>query len=132
VNVCTRCGRESESEQPGLLPEGWGHGYWLDARKEFEVVCDRCQFAEWVPHCTSVTDWDGDRVDVDALRASGRDIPEASVKYCDYVDLSLSFSEDNWPESWTCPQCGGTTFEGVKRDYHKSGLDHGDFTVAEE
>ena len=46
-----------------------------------------------------------------------------SWRECDYIDLSVSWIEDaDWPKNWRCPECGGTDFEGVHRDYPQSGL----------
>jgi len=122
---CSRCGREAESRGKAgphdLLPAGWSHGGWLADRQETEVVCDGCQFAEWVPHCASVVDLDGELIDVEALRAAGHDVDASMVRWCDFVDLSVSFDDDHPPESWTCPRCGGHSFEGVKRDYLPDG-----------
>ena len=34
--------------------------------------------------------------------------------WCDYIDLSVSWTDDDdLPTNWTCPECGGTEFEGV-------------------
>ena len=49
---------------------------------------------------------------------------------CDYVDLTVSWVEDaDYPSEWTCMLCGGSTFEGVHRDYPRSGLHPGNFNL---
>jgi hypothetical protein len=52
------------------------------------------------------------------------------LAYCEYIDLTVSWiEEEDWPEGWCCPRCGGTTFEGVHRDYPPAGIQPGSFTV---
>lgn len=92
------------------------------------AVCPGCQFAEWHPHCMSIVDIDGERVDF--AKVPAHEIDAGSVFRCEYIDLDVSWIEDDdYPESWTCPKCGGTEFEGVHRDYQPSGLEGASFTV---
>ena len=81
-------------------------------------------YAEWHPCCTSVLDRDGERVDVSALPRE--EWVGTSLSRCEYVDLTVSWIEDvDWPEHWQCPECGGTSFEGVHRDYAEADLEGG-------
>jgi hypothetical protein len=138
--TCVRCGRDGDTANPGLVPDGW-EGSILDA------VCPGCQLSSWNPHCTSVLDREGVRVawtDADgnpvvspAISAMPREEwATRSWTHCDYVDSEVvRLNEDPaWEKSpdplkWTCPRCGGTSFEWVHADYPASGLQPGSFTV---
>lgn len=111
---CAWCGRQAETRKfpSGLfaLPEGGWSGAVDDA------VCPNCQYVEWHPHCTSLIDADGARVAIEAIPAEEWDAK--LVVRCGCVDLTISWiGDEDCPESWRCPQCGGTEFEGVHRDY---------------
>jgi hypothetical protein len=133
--ACVRCGRVAELPAPGVVPpEGW-------EGTAAAAVCPGCQYVEWHPHCTSLrSDYGyGGRVDVEAL-ARGESVTyqdqdgdtliarslhdvRGELAYCDYIDTSIAWTDDaDFPASWTCPKCGGITFEGVHRDYMQSGL----------
>jgi len=132
--TCTRCARTADAQPPGL-PDDW-EGSVNDA------VCPGCQYAEWHPRCTSVRAEHGygERIDVEALKRgepttvnvnglpvllrSTSELEPLGVGWCDYIDLSVAFLDpsDDWPQEWRCPECGGTTFEGVHADYQASGL----------
>lgn len=93
------------------------------------LVCPSCQFAEWHPHCTSWLDDEGNRVSWRDENGEPVLAPEiAAMPYeerhgipwqeCDYIDLTVSWTDDDeCPQAWRCPECGGTAFEGVHRDY---------------
>jgi hypothetical protein len=144
--TCTRCGVQRApatiSESGRLhLPEGWEgtvkaspdvQGNWFG-----EAHCPGCQLAEHHPRCMSVrSDFGyGGRVDLEALdrgeqvtftnqdddvvtARSPDDIDLTELGYCDHFDLSINWFEgDDWPKDWRCPECGGTEFEFVHRDY---------------
>jgi len=65
----------------------------------------------------------GERVDpeVDWAHMPREEWDFSELTRCEYIDLTVSYIEDQ-PSEWTCPRCGGTTFEGVHRDYTPSGL----------
>lgn len=64
------------------------------------------------------------------MLTSTSELEGLGVGWCDYIDLSMAWIEDaDWPKEWTCPECGGTDFEGVSRDYQASGLKGAAFTV---
>ncbi len=131
--ACSRCGREEETTPDLHLPLNW---------EGPPAVCPGCQFAEWHPHCTSVrADFGyGERIDIEALERgeatvvesdgvsvalrSFADVEAMGVGWCDHIDLTISHVDDGgaWPETWTCPECAGTTFEWVHGDYQGSGL----------
>jgi hypothetical protein len=68
--------------------------------------------------------------DGDLLTARTLDDVRGELGYCDYIDLSISWVDDaDSPKSWTCPECGGTDFEAVHRDYGQAGLKGTSFTV---
>ena len=47
----------------------------------------------------------------------------ARGSWCEYLDLSVSWIEDeDWPESWMCPECEGHDYRRVHRDYSHCGL----------
>jgi hypothetical protein len=132
--LCSRCMREpSPAERCDTwgIPEGW-------EGSASQLVCPGCQPAAWHPRCTSLRadSGYGDRVDLAALE-SGESlvvtIDEVPVRiaslsdlttfdvgtfgWCDFIDWSVSWVEDeDFPEEWSCPKCGGTEFEGV-HDY---------------
>ena len=117
--VCDRCGKTApvalHNDWPAPPPgwEGTVHA----------AVCPNCQYAEWHPHCTSLIDVDGERVDPGAWDA----FPEAERDYsrlapCEYIDTSVAWTDDDETPTWRCPSCGGSTFEGVHRDYPPSGF----------
>jgi hypothetical protein len=88
---CSRCGIGGEVVA-GLPPEGW-------VGTAFDTVCPGCQEAERL----------------------GRRRPQplgggwaGQVEWCDHVDVEHGYPEDDWPETWTCPKCGGTDFEMVQ------------------
>lgn len=140
--ACSRCGRKDEMNG-AFLPDGW-------EGSALEAVCAGCQYAEWHPHCTSVRveAGYGDRLDVEALERGEavtvnidetpvviRSVEDLSglgtgeIGWCDYIDLGISWIDDaDFPSSWTCPECGGTTFEGVHRDYMASNLKGASFS----
>lgn len=112
--LCERCGREADPGTPLIagLPMGW-------EGSPRAMVCPGCQYAEWHPHCTSavIVDEAGEYERVDQAvdwREPREETDFASVMYCDYVDLSVSWVQDAaLPLDWTCPRCGGRRFEGV-------------------
>jgi len=117
--TCSRCGKPADSDQT----QGWPWGWEGTAS---EAVCPDCQFCTWHPHCLSLVDREGKRVDPSIDWAS---MPPAERDYsglsrCEHIDLSVPVLdvERDWPERWTCPRCGGTEFELVHRDYEASGL----------
>lgn len=106
-----------------MVPDGWEGAV-------HNAVCPGCQIAGWHPLCTSLVDRDGQRVDVEAIPREEWD--RNTVFRCEYLDLSVSWIEDDdWPDPWQCPECGGTSFEGVHRDYPRSGLSGAAFEVQE-
>jgi hypothetical protein len=136
---CSRCGRVPREDEPLVrdLPKEWeGH--------KFDAVCPGCQYAEWHPHCTAVRveSGYGERLDLEALERgeavtvtihgdpvvfrSSSDLtalPVGALGWCDYIDLSVSWIDDaDEPKEWRCASCGGTSFEGVHRDYPASDL----------
>lgn len=146
IVVCERCAKEGRTMSPGP-PKGWEGTI-------SKAVCPNCQYAEWHPHCTSVRAecGYGERIDIAALAAPeagqsitimDHDVPvivrsfdelhALGVGYCDYIDPSVSWvDDDDWPKQWTCPECGGSEFEGVHRDYQQSGLKGTSFDVDTE
>jgi predicted nucleic-acid-binding Zn-ribbon protein len=136
-----------------LLPVGWEGTITFPKDGEPSVglgpVCPNCQYAEWHPHCTSTrADFGyGERIDTETLQRDGQlvvvgddgipvivrsleDLQELGVGWCDYIDLAVSWIEDDdEPKVWTCSKCGGTEFEGVHRDYRQSGLQGASFTT---
>lgn len=147
---CERCGRKATTKN-GHLPakrDADGEVEWAWEGSVSGAVCPGCQYAEWHPHCTSVRAESGygERIDFAALRRGEQviiridDMPVVlrsadeldwnDVAYCDYIDPSVSWIDHaDWPEQWTCPECGGTDFEGVHRDYQASGLKGAAFTA---
>lgn len=142
--TCSRCGRDARPDEmtPAPdLPRGWTHGAWTGS--EVEVVCPNCEYAEWHPHCTSWLDeygygrrvgWrdeNGEEVVAPEIAAMPREEWHTGAwAPCDSLDLSVSWVDQaDWPKAWRCPQCGGTDFEGVHRDYMLSGLKGAGFTV---
>jgi hypothetical protein len=121
---CSRCGREGHAAgtgRPWFLPHEWQGTL-------SEAVCPGCQYAEWHPHCSSLVDVDGERVDLSAIPREERALERLSR--CEYIDLTVSWIDDaDWPQAWRCPECGGTGFEGVHRDYQQSGLRGTSFTI---
>ena len=84
-------------------------------------VCPGCQYAEWHPLCESLVDFDGERLDLHKIPRE--EIVWSRVSRCEYLDLTVSWiGDEDEPDSWTCPDCGGTAFIGVHRDYQCSGL----------
>jgi hypothetical protein len=143
---CDRCGKEEPATKMAtgagfLLPECWEGSF------PHEAVCPGCQFAEWHPHCTSVATRDGERVDLEPLGRgepvtiqldgvpvrfnSVSEFAPGTLVWCDYVDLSVSYIDDE-PTDWRCARCGGTTFEGVHADYQESGPSGATFTIETE
>lgn len=142
--LCSRCGRTPRDDEPLIhnLPQDW---------EGPPPVCPGCQYAEWHPHCTSVRveAGYGDRIDIDALERGEsitveiagtpvvfstmsdlRALQVGEIAYCDYVDLTISWTDDDeWPKTWKCPSCGGSKFEGVHRNYGGSGLKGTSFSV---
>ena len=92
---CSRCTREASREEmdshrlTGLLPDGW-EGWLPDGG-----VCPGCQSAFWHPHCRSLVDIEGERVDVQAIP---REEWTGEVDWCDYVDRENGYLEENWPD----------------------------------
>jgi hypothetical protein len=123
--TCSRCQRTDERPFIDLaslepLVEAW-EGTLA------EPVCPHCQLAAWHLHCTGVVDVEGVRVEIGAIPRSEWDAN--SVFRCGYIDVEHRFlEEDEWPIEWTCPKCGGTRFEFVRRDYLPSGLQPGSFS----
>lgn len=67
----------------------------------------------WHPHCTSVVDvYDREYVDFTVIPES--EIDASDVEWCGYVDRDRIYVDEEWPEAWTCPDCGGTSFELVE------------------
>lgn len=58
-----------------------------------------------------------------------RALPEGEIGWCDYIDLSISWVDDDVPQQWRCSSCGGTEFEGVHRNYGMSNLKGTTFTT---
>ena len=58
-------------------------------------------------------------------------VPVGEISWCDYIDLTISVTDDTPTEEWSidrrCPKCGGTAYEWVHPDYPPSGL--GAFTA---
>ena len=52
------------------------------------------------------------------------DLGQIGVNQCGYVDLTVSWTDEDYPNGtddipegwWRCPQCGGTDFDGVHAD----------------
>jgi hypothetical protein len=65
---------------------------------------------------------DGDLVilrSLEDLKALG----EGEIGWCDYLDREHAYvDEADFPTEWTCPECGGTTFEFIHADYPASNL----------
>lgn len=126
MTTCSRCQRIDERPFHELTQV---EPYWEGA--ESEAVCPNCQLVLWHPHCMSPVDADGERVDLAAIPRDEWD--ENSIFYCEYIDLTRGYAEDEeWPQSWTCPRCGGTDFEFVHADYPPSGFRPGSFELAME
>jgi hypothetical protein len=140
------------------LPEGWSGAVGRPASggppQTGDAVCPGCQYAEWHPHCTAtrVESGHGARVDIAALKRgepvtveidgapvvfrSFADLEAleagepGALGWCDYLDLTVSWTDDTEPPSeWRCPECGSTEFEGVHRDYQASNLKGTTFTA---
>ena len=126
--TCVRCGREAEvpdlPTHVATPPEGWEGTI-------FEPVCPGCQFAEWHPHCTSLIDLDGERLNLAVIPRE--EVDWNRVTRCEYIDLTIAVVDgDDWPDTWQCPKCGGTDFEWVHADYMPSGLQPGSFEADAE
>jgi hypothetical protein len=49
-----------------------------------------------------------------------------SLRRCEHIDLAVSWvGGEEPPTRWRCPDCGGTEFDAVHRDYEPSGLQPG-------
>ena len=123
MTTCSRCQRIDERPFRELtLSEPFWEGH------DREPVCPSCQLAHWHPHCTSLVDVGGERVDLAVIPREEWD--PNSVFRCEYIDLTRGYlEEDDWPETWTCPSCGGTEFEFVHADYMPSGLQPSSFEL---
>lgn len=120
MTTCSRCQRTDSRPLPGptAIPDGWEGSH-------LEPVCPGCQLAAWHPHCTSVVDFHGERVDVAAIPRKEWGV--GLLMHCGYLDTSVSYYSDELPDAWACPDCGGTEFELVHADYQQSGLRPGGF-----
>ena len=109
--VCCRCQRQAREDEFGSR-EGWPKDWPLDWEgHSAEAICPGCQSASWHPHCTSIVDSLGQRVDVAAMPVEEM---KGLVEQCGTVDTSVSWlSDEAAPTSWRCPSCGGTDFIGV-------------------
>jgi hypothetical protein len=123
-----------------------------------DPFCGGCQLHAWHPHCRALRAEFGysQRIDVEALRRDGSttveaddgekvpvllrswdDLREVDAGYCDCVDLSVTWTDEEHPNGtgdmaagWrTCPECGGADFEGVHGDYVPSGFKRTMFEV---
>lgn len=145
--TCFRCGRAPRDDEPLIPPPVNMPAAWEGP----PAVCPGCQYAEWHPHCTSVRveSGYGARLDLEAI-ARGETVtvevdgapvvfrslddvkalPEGEIGRCEYIDLDVSWIDDaDPPAEWRCPECGGTQFEGVHRDYQAAGLKYTSFAT---
>jgi hypothetical protein len=113
-----------------MAARGLGGQHENGGAARYGPICPGCQYVEWHPHCTSLVDVEtGERVDpaVD-WAAMPRDEWELSrLTRCEHIDLTVVGIETEGQMKWRCPDCGGTTFEWVHRDYPPSGLRPGGF-----
>jgi hypothetical protein len=104
--TCSRCQRVDERP--------FAHD-WSDSAAG--PVCPDCELAAWHPHCLSLVDSDGHRVDTSTIPA---DEWQGVVDRCDFIDESvIGFNVEAPPTEWVCPKCGGTEFELVHPDYNE-------------
>lgn len=132
---CSRCGRAPHPDEPIQCAEVGLPVEWTGTKNE--SVCPGCQYVEWHPHCTSLVDvMSGERVDprVDWAAFPREECDFNSLTRCEYIDMTISITIDDpeWVRKWTCPNCGGTEFDYVRRDYLSSGLQPGSFTVDDD
>lgn len=82
--ICIGCGRSphdgEQAQMDGAPPDGW-------ERTILKAVCPGCQFAEWHPYCTSVVDFDGERIDP---AASEQELAPGLFRRCGFIDLEDS------------------------------------------
>lgn len=92
--------------------------------------------SRWHPHCTAlrVEAGYGARVDLSALDRGepltihidgvpvflrSRDDLKAfdvgELSWCGYVDLDVSWTDEEPAPEWRCPSCGSTQFEGIEQ-----------------
>lgn len=135
VVCCTRCGREGVRGPDEMLPPGW-EGQATPKREVVEAICPGCQSAIWHPHCRALVEWESGEVvnpAVDWANMPREEIDFDTLHYCDYIDTTIAVTlDDEWPQRWTCPECGTehkatddpdeATFEWVHADYPPSGL----------
>ena len=44
------------------------------------------------------------------------ELEAGTLGWCGYLDMTVSWTDDDDPpQEWRCPGCGGTQFEGVHR-----------------
>jgi hypothetical protein len=123
---CSRCGRKGTMRGAGntaLVPDGWeGHAGEAVCRLPVRGVAPALRVAHrrrWNP-----------RRSRDDSEAGAR--TRAALR-CEYLDLAVAWVDDgDWPEEWMCPDCGGTEFVGVYRDYPLSGMHGSSFVIEVE
>ena len=123
--TCSRCAKSDPRPFEKLcFPEVPAGQSWEGTPND--AVCPGCQLAELHPHCTSVVDI-SDRERVDFSVMPREEIDFNRLVYCEHIDLTRCYllHGDDWPDEWTCPECGGTEFDLVRADYQASGLQPG-------